>query len=122
MEATAAICLKRGAETQIDDQDWGRLTWMVSAELGNSETMTVGQCRIFPGQANPRHYHPNCDEVLHVLTGRIRHTLGDEVFEMGVGDTISIPEGALHNATNIGDEDAVLMITFSTAHREVVGE
>ncbi len=100
---------------------WGELRWYTSAELGNSRTMTTGVVHLKPGQANPRHFHPNCDEILHVLSGRIRHTMNEVSVEMGPGDTISIPQGVVHNATNIGTEDAVLTISFSSAYREAVG-
>jgi quercetin dioxygenase-like cupin family protein/type 1 glutamine amidotransferase len=112
----------RSADHRIVEFPWGRLTWHASGELGNSDTLTVGQAVIRPGQSNSRHYHPNCDEVLHVLKGRIRHAMGDRTVEMGPGDTVTIPTGILHNATNIGDEDAVLAISFSTADRQVVNE
>lgn len=112
----------RAAERQVLEQDWGRLEWSVSGELGNSDVLTFGRCIIRPGEANPRHLHPNCDEVLHVIQGSIEHSLGNERFPLGAGDTISIPRGTLHNARNIGAVDAVLIIAFDTAHREVVGE
>jgi len=112
----------RAADRQVIEQPWGRLTWYASGQLGNSDTMTVGEAVIRPGQQNPRHYHPNCDEVLHVVRGRILHTMGTRQTEMAAGDTVSIPMGVHHNARNIGDEDAVLAISFSSAYREVVGE
>lgn len=110
----------RAADTTVERYPWGRLVWFVSGALGNSDNLTVGQCLIEPGQANGAHYHPNCDEVLHVLEGRIRHRLGDDDVEMSVGDTISIPAGVVHNAQNVGDVPANLAITFSTADRQVV--
>lgn len=108
--------------TQVEEQDWGRLVWMVSGRLGNSTTMTVGRCYIDPGMENPRHYHPNCDEVLHVLQGKILHSVDDATFEMGAGDTVSIPSGRMHNARNIGTEQAIFVISFSNADRQTVGE
>jgi len=112
----------RPSENKALEYPWGRITWYVSGELGNSETLTVGQAVIRPGQENPRHYHPNCDEVLRVARGRILHSMGDRTVEMAAGDTVSIPTGVRHNARNIGTEDAVLEISFSTADRKVVGE
>ena len=106
----------------VEDQSWGRLEWMVSGALGNSRTMTVGRCYIRPGEQNPRHYHPNCDEVLHVLQGTIEHSIDDEVLTMGPGDTISIPSGALHNARNAGPDEAIFVISFSAPDRQTVGE
>lgn len=116
------IRLTRADDVVTETQSWGRLEWMVSGALGNSETMTVGRCHIAPGEANPRHYHPNCDEVLHVLRGTIEHTVDDELISMGPGDTISIPTGAWHNARNVGTDDAVFVITFSSADRQAIGE
>lgn len=110
------------ADVRVDPQTWGRLEWMVSGDIGNSDKLTVGKCYIKPHDQNPPHFHPNCDEVLHVLRGTIRHRLGDEYIEMGPGDTISIPQGMMHNAENLGDSEAEFVIIFSTATREVVGE
>jgi quercetin dioxygenase-like cupin family protein len=114
--------LIRPESYEVETTEFGRLVWMVSKRLDNSDTMTVGQCHITPGRANPRHYHPNCDEILHVLQGEIEHTLGDEVFRMAAGDTVSIPAHTYHNARNVGTVDAVLQIAFSAADRQTVGE
>ena len=112
----------RPEDAKVVEYPWGHLVWYVSGELRNSDTMTVGEAVIRPGQHNPRHVHPNCDEVLHVVTGHIRHTMGDETVEMQAGDTVSIPAGIFHNATNIGPDNAVLSISFSSPDRQVVGE
>ena len=117
----------RGGHVSVTDVaverfEWGRLEWMVSGEMGNSDTMTVGKCYIEPGMGNPWHYHPNCDEVLHVMVGTIRKHVGDAYFDMGPGDTISIPIGAMHRAENIGEDESELLICYDSAYREVVGE
>ena len=122
MNTDSAVRLKRRADALVEHHSWGRLTWVASERLGNSEELTVGTCEIAPAHENPRHYHPNCDEVLHVLAGRILHTLGDEQFEMSPGDTISIARDVPHNARNLGGETAVLLIAFSAADRQVVLE
>jgi mannose-6-phosphate isomerase-like protein (cupin superfamily) len=110
------------ANNLVVDYPWGRLTWYASRELKNSDTMTVGQALIRPGQENPMHFHPNCDEILHVLKGHILQVAGDKSFDMKEGDTISIPAGVHHSARNIGKDDAILAISFSSADRQVVGE
>jgi len=115
--------LLRAHQAQVQETDWGRLTWLASGKLGNSGTMTVGRCLIRPGKANPRHNHPNCEEVLHVLAGRIVHTLDEQrEVELSVGDTIAVPPNLVHNARNIGAEDAVLAICFSSPDRQTRGE
>src|SRR5207245_599423 len=97
---------------------WGQITWVVSRSLKNSTTLTVGRVFIKAGAGNPVHRHPNCDEVLHVLRGRIEHTLGKTTFVLNAGDTISIPAGVWHNAKTLDDAAAEMIICFSSADRE----
>jgi quercetin dioxygenase-like cupin family protein len=103
--------------------DWGNLTWFASQPLGNSAEMTIGRCVLKPGQGNPRHYHPNCTEILVVLQGHIEHTgaAGKKV-ELRAGDTVTIPANIWHQATNLGETEAILFIAFSSADRQTVGE
>jgi quercetin dioxygenase-like cupin family protein len=113
----------RAGEAAIQTADWGSLTWYASGSQGNSETMTVGQCIIRPGMSNPRHSHGNCEEILRVLSGRISHTLDDRTeVELAAGDTITIPAHVVHHARNIGTDDAVLAISFSSPDRQTKGE
>jgi len=105
----------------VKDFDWGRLTWFASKDLRNSQGLTVGRCEILPGRENPYHAHPNCEEVLHVLAGTIVHRIdGADEVAMGPGDTISVPPSLRHNARNIGEERAVLLVCFSSAERQTV--
>jgi len=115
--------LFNASEAVAQEFDWGKLFWYASGKLGNSYTMTIGKCIIKPGRENPRHRHPNCEEVLHVLSGTIVHYIENDIsYEMGQGDTITIPFGLLHNAKNTGATDAILIIAFSSAARETEGE
>ena len=109
-------------EYKVEQMPWGSLTWFASKEGGNSESITLGKCVIKPGCSNPRHYHPNCEEVLHVIEGTIIHSFLDTDVKMEKGSTIIISSNKHHNATNIGAEDAVMIISFSSNMRETVGE
>jgi quercetin dioxygenase-like cupin family protein len=121
--APSAIVISPLAQAEKLPQDWGELTWFANRALGNAQEVTVGRCVIRPGHSNPRHYHPNCAEVLVVLQGRIHHTdsQGGQT-EMSEGDTVSVAPNTWHQAANIGDRDAVLLIVFTSADRETVGE
>lgn len=117
-----AIILKENDNEKFEF-DWGNLTWYASRKLGNSNEMTVGKCVLYLGKGNPAHCHPNCSEILTVIQGRIMHQIEDgKEVEMGVGDTITLPANMPHLARNIGEENAVLMVAFPTADREVKGE
>jgi quercetin dioxygenase-like cupin family protein len=79
--------------------------------------MTFGRVIIRAGHENPRHRHPNCDEILHVISGRLEHTLGEGWVTMEPGDTISIPQGVWHQARALGGADVEAVICFSSPDR-----
>ena len=113
----------KASDAKVIEADWGQLTWFASRELGNSGDITTGRCIIRPGKCNPRHMHPNCEEVLTVYKGRIVHAIEDgREVEMGEGDTITVPSRLAHNARNIGSEDAVLIISFTSGDRKTQAE
>ena len=114
--------LLRAADVERSDEDWGSLSWVASRHVGNVEDMTLGRVVIKKGQSNPRHCHPNCEEVLYLLSGRIEHTLGDMTFILDAGDTFAVPAGVFHNGANIGDGDADMVVAYSTGARDFVLE
>ena len=96
---------------------WGRTAWCVSRQLGNSEALTVGRVHVRAGMDAPPHRHPNCEEVLHVVSGRIEQTIADATFTLESGDTAVIPPGVWHRIRALGQHDAHLIVCFSAAHR-----
>lgn len=106
------------AEAKVRQEDWGGLNWLASQDIGNVEGLTVGRVFIRKGRSNPRHRHPGCEEVLYLLRGRLRHTIGDETVLLEPGDTLSIAAGVPHNAASIGDEDADMIVAYSSGARD----
>ncbi|UCC67205.1 MAG: cupin domain-containing protein [Armatimonadota bacterium] len=99
------------------DEDWGSLCWLASQKIGNAEGLTLGRVVIKAGMSNPKHSHPNCEEALYLLKGRLEHTIGDESVVLEAGDTIVLDAGIPHNATSIGDEDADMIVAYSSGLR-----
>jgi quercetin dioxygenase-like cupin family protein len=113
----------RARDCHTVEADWGCLTWYANGDLRNSGDMTVGKCVIKPECENPMHSHPNCSEVLVVLQGRILHAIEDgNSVELNEGDVITLPSNLPHQARNIGEADAVVLIAFSAADRQTRGE
>jgi quercetin dioxygenase-like cupin family protein len=109
--------------TSTHEFPWGTIAWLVSGQIGNSESMTFGKVVIRSGRANEEHRHTNCDEILHLLHGELEHTAGPErVFHLKAGDTITLPAGTAHRARSVGAEDAVMLVAYSSAYREVEGQ
>src|SRR5579864_7088908 len=100
--------------------EWGTIKWLVNDKLRADSRITFGVCEIKPGLSNPRHYHPNCDEVLFMLEGEIDHRLGDDVFHLAPGMALHIPTGTIHNAVNRKPTMARVVIAYSSGDRQTV--
>jgi quercetin dioxygenase-like cupin family protein len=78
-----------------------------------------------PGEGNPVHRHPNCEEALFLLNGEIEHFIkgaAQERVRLKAGEAILIPRDAIHNATNVGAGPAELLVSFSSADRMTILE
>ena len=93
---------------------------MVSDQLQVDSQMTFGFVQIKPGVKNPRHFHPNCDEVLYLLEGELEHSLGNEHVHLRPGMAIHIPAGVEHDAVNRGAEMARMVVAYSSGDRQTV--
>jgi mannose-6-phosphate isomerase-like protein (cupin superfamily) len=104
------------------DEDWGSLTWLASQQIGNADGLTLGFVVIKRGEANPRHAHFTCEEALYLLRGRLEHSIGDRKVIVEAKDTLTVPAGVFHNAVNIGEEDAEMIVVYSSGTRDFVLE
>ena len=110
----------RASDTQADTFPWGAIRWLHSDSINENAEQTFGLVVIEAGKENPRHYHPNCEEILYVLSGTCNHTYGDDSYELGAGDSIIVPEGIVHHAVNTGWEPLRAIISFSSGDRQTV--
>ncbi len=59
--------------------------------------------RMQPGGGMPRHTN-TVEHEQYVLNGQARIGIGAEIFDVKQGDTVFIPEGAVHFYENTGEE------------------
>jgi quercetin dioxygenase-like cupin family protein len=104
--------------TEVATQSWGKLSWLIGAAQTPGAELTFGVVTIDPGKRNPLHLHPNCEELLYVISGEANHKLGDEMFRIKAGDVIRIPRGVPHWAEATSAEPLVAVIAFSSADRQ----
>lgn len=54
------------------------------------------------GEGNPLHMHPNEEQFVFVLEGRIHFILGDEDRIVGPGDIVHVPRNVYHRSRPVG--------------------
>jgi quercetin dioxygenase-like cupin family protein len=55
------------------------------------------------------HSHDGYEETIYGLAGTLVWTLEDEAHEVGPGEVLCIPRGAVHQFANVGDVDATAL-------------
>jgi quercetin dioxygenase-like cupin family protein len=99
---------------------WGAIKWLCNGEIDPAALQTFGLVFINPGQQNPPHYHPNCEELIYVLSGECDHRLGDATIHLEPGSLLRIPANAVHCAVNTGWDPVRMVIVYSAPDRETV--
>ena len=94
--------------------------WLFSGAVTPGARQTLGSVVIQPGQSNPLHAHPNCEETLYLVSGELDHTIEGAVFRLKPGDAIRIPAAARHNARAVGQEPATMVVFYNVPDREMV--
>jgi quercetin dioxygenase-like cupin family protein len=65
-----------------------------------------------PGAVAPRHTHPG-EEIVYVLKGSLEYRLdGKAPVTLKAGDVIFIPAGTIHEAKNVGADNASELATY----------
>lgn len=88
-------------------------TDLVKRDLGVSDREVI-QVRVDfePGVAAPKHSHPGV-EVAYVISGTFQYELeGQPTVTLKAGDSLYIPEGTAHIATNIGTTTGSELATY----------
>jgi len=113
---------RNGAVRRVADEagvttEWGHLAWLIGEEATPGAEQTFGVVTIQPNRRNPLHLHPNCEELLYVLSGECDHLLGDETYQLTPGSVIRIPRGVPHWARCTSAEPLTAVISFSAPDR-----
>lgn len=114
----ADLTTRRAGADRVDF-DWGHILWLDGSDLTEGKGLTVGQVTIKAGAQNSEHYHPNCNEALYLLAGRLRHSLGTEETTLEPGDLLHVPRGEPHVAKSIGTADATAVIVYDSDSRDI---
>jgi mannose-6-phosphate isomerase-like protein (cupin superfamily) len=107
-------------ESQAVGTSWGTVSWLINAEVTEGAEQTFGVVTINPGHSNPLHLHPNCEEILYVVSGTCEHRLGEATVALSPGMAICVPRGTPHCARTTSPERLVVVVSFSSPDRQTV--
>ena len=95
------------------------MRWLCSRRLCPDAEQTLGEVYINPGARNAVHSHPNCEELLYVISGECDHSLDGRTVRLTAGSMIRVPAGARHHAENTGWEPVRMLISLIANSRKL---
>lgn len=79
----------------------GQLEIRYLQEAGNGCQMGCFEMRVPPGSnVPPSHSHSANEELVYVIEGTLRYTVGGETRDLQAGDTMTTPRGVVHGFSN----------------------
>jgi quercetin dioxygenase-like cupin family protein len=93
-------------ETKPEVLDWGKLGWMSNPPATGAKRLTVIDVTLNPGKGHDFHKHPDQEEVIYVVAGKVEQWVDREKRILVAGDCAFIPADLVHASFNVGDADA----------------
>jgi quercetin dioxygenase-like cupin family protein len=110
--------VRRDVGAAAEATDFGSVHWAVKEGDPLDAEQTLGLATFDSGKGNVEHVHPNCEEIVYILSGGVEHTLGDQSSRLTAGDLIVVPRGVPHRLFNDGQEAARALVVFSSPDRK----
>ena len=79
---------------------------------------SFAEATVEPGASTLAHLHRRSEEIYHVTAGTGLMMLGEDSFEIGVGDTVVIVPGTRHCVTNTGAASLRFLCACSPAYSD----
>lgn len=79
---------------------------------------SLAEARVSSGESTTPHYHPRAEEIYYILRGTGRMQIGQEQRNVGPGDAIAIPPGAVHQITNTGQDTLLFLCCCAPGYED----
>jgi quercetin dioxygenase-like cupin family protein len=100
------------AEAPFASAGFGALRMICDPALAGARRLLMLEAVFDPGQGDPFHHHPEQEEIIYVVEGRVEQWLGRDRRVLGPGDAAFVPPQVVHAAWNVGDGPARLLAVF----------
>jgi mannose-6-phosphate isomerase-like protein (cupin superfamily) len=97
-------------------RDGSQIRELMHPDRHGNRMQSLAEAVVLPGQETLLHQHLRTEELYHITAGHGLMTLGDDRFEVGVGDTVLIPPGTAHCIRNLGSEPLRILCSCSPAY------
>lgn len=87
---------------------------LVGSHRGGIKNLEVIIGEMDPGGRAEAHAHPDCEQVMYIISGRMSARVGDEQADgLEAGNVVSIPVDTYHEIVNSGPETLKFVLIYS---------
>lgn len=105
----------KGDKLDRDTLDWGTIATVSGPEVNHARDVVTLHVDLKPGKGHNFHRHPQQEEVIYVLKGKIEQWVNEEMKILEPGDAAFIGAGVVHASFNIGNENAEVLAILGPA-------
>ncbi|HZO61580.1 MAG TPA: cupin domain-containing protein [Gaiellaceae bacterium] len=104
-----------GAEVPTESFEWGSAGMRCAPPGTGCQSFVVMDVRLDPGFFHAFHKHPDQDEMITVVSGKVTQFLEGDSTVLGPGDSVYIDKDVVHGSYNDFDEPALLSVVLAPA-------
>ena len=97
-------------------KDGSTIRELLHPDRHGNKQQSLAEAVVAPGGKTRLHQHQCSEELYHITRGCGRMTLGEQDFDVGVGDTICILPGTPHCICNTGTEPLHILCCCAPAY------
>ncbi|MGH6943283.1 MAG: cupin domain-containing protein [Geminicoccaceae bacterium] len=110
--------LELAQEASAQRGAWGTMSWLVEDRTVEGMGLSLARMSVAPGQASPAHSHPDCHEIIHLVSRTVEQTADGRRYQLSAGDTVVVGPGRVHRTRNLNDaHPAELLVCYSAGMR-----
>lgn len=114
--------LADGRNEPIKDLDNAKRIVLVDQKTVGAEDITFAYCKFEAKTAtHKKHIHKDAEEVIYILSGKGISGVNDTEVEMGKGETMFVPRGAVHWFYNPFDEPVEMLFAYTRPSLQSAG-
>ena len=115
-----AVCDGKGRfltaeEITREYPEWGSLGWASRPEDTGSKNLVIIEVTLAPGQGHNFHKHPNQEEIIYMIDGKVEQWIRDKKQNIKNGDVAFIPQDTVHASFNEFEKDMKILAILGPA-------
>lgn len=97
-------------------KDGSQIRELLAYRNSSLSQQSLAEATLLPGTSTTRHYHPKSEEIYYILQGKGLMEIDGVEQEVNPLDAVAIPSKRIHQLTNIGTVNLVLLCCCSPAY------